>query len=617
MNKEQLALVFTDTESAEAFKKLSKYKLHIRRYVLGIEDDDKGNILLFKNTLTIHDLQKVIKILEDLSPHLQVDSFILNYIKDRNYFINQRYRVGNDIKKRDAGFQSQFELFRNIVNRHIIRPLTEEQMWNAFYMSAMKFVSNFSVPGSGKTATVLGTYAYYKEKDIVDKIVMIGPKNAFGSWIDEFKVCFGITNDEFYLNIHDAKHNTTSKRKYALILESGNTELILINYESLQSLEEELVSLIDDKVLLVFDEIHKIKNPTGQRAAVSKEVSKNAGSIVALTGTPIPNSYADIYNTLNILYREDYKDFFGFSVNELKKADQQQIKTINEKMKPFFCRISKEDLGVPIANDDWIIGNVVTDDENQLYKIIYQTYKNNLFALLVRIYQLESNPKLLMKSIEASDIAAVIDDESYNSSEITIKNYTEDVTMLIDNVKISTKTKATVDLIKRLQTENKKVIVWCVFVSSIRLLEELCMKQNLKVKCIYGEIPLDERLLLIEQFKNGEIDVLITNPHTLAESVSLHTVCHDAIYYEYSFNLVHLLQSKDRIHRLGLAKDQYTQYYFMTNHYTYDNESVSISDRIYKRLKEKEEVMLNAISDDILENVSSFEEDLEIIFKDL
>lgn len=28
---------------------------------------------------------------------------------------------------------------------------------------------------------------------------------------------------------------------------------------------------------------------------------------------------------------------------------------------------------------------------------------------------------------------------------------------------------------------------------------------------------------------NSEYDVLVTNPHTLAESVSLHNVCHDAI----------------------------------------------------------------------------------------
>ena len=63
------------------------------------------------------------------------------------------------------------------------------------------------------------------------------------------------------------------------------------------------------------------------------------------------------------------------------------------------------------------------------------------------------------------------------------------------------------------------------------------------------------RARVIDSFKVGETSVLVTNPHTLAESVSLHGVCHDAVYFECSYNLVHLLQSKDRIHRLGLPQE--------------------------------------------------------------
>lgn len=78
-----------------------------------------------------------------------------------------------------------------------------------------------------------------------------------------------------------------------------------------------------------------------------------------------------------------------------------------------------------------------------------------------------------------------------------------------------------------------------------------------------------------------------------------------------------MLQSKDRIHRLGLDANQYTQYYFIQNFYNYNNEYISLSERIYKRLKEKEETMNNAIENDVLEQQSSDEEDLELIFKSL
>ena len=49
------------------------------------------------------------------------------------------------------------------------------------------------------------------------------------------------------------------------------------------------------------------------------------------------------------------------------------------------------------------------------------------------------------------------------------------------------------------------------------------------------------------------ISVLLANPAALAEGVSLHTVCHDAVYLDRTFTAGQYLQSVNRIHRLGLA----------------------------------------------------------------
>ena len=143
------------------------------------------------------------------------------------------------------------------------------------------------------------------------------------------------------------------------------------------------------------------------------------------------------------------------------------------------------------------------------------------------------------------------------------------------------------------------------------------MKMGIKARYIMGEVELEERTQLIYEFREGNFDVLITNPHTLAESVSLLSVCHDAVYFEYSYNLVHLLQSKDRIHRLGLPEGQYTQYYYLQNFYQNDGEEYSMDERVYLRLLEKEKIMLDAIDNQELEPVYTPEEDLKIIFGSL
>src|SRR5688572_29225655 len=89
---------------------------------------------------------------------------------------------------------------------------------------------------------------------------------------------------------------------------------------------------------------------------------------------------------------------------------------------------------------------------------------------------------------------------------------------------------------------------------------------------IYGDVPAymeDEddsfpsREKIIREFKNkrSSTRVLIANPAACAESISLHTVCHDAIYLERSFNCGQFLQSLDRIHRVGLKKSDKITYY--------------------------------------------------------
>ncbi|MFZ2852118.1 MAG: helicase, partial [Leptotrichiaceae bacterium] len=99
----------------------------------------------------------------------------------------------------------------------------------------------------------------------------------------------------------------------------------------------------------------------------------------------------------------------------------------------------------------------------------------------------------------------------------------------------------------------------------------------------------------------------------LGESISLHEVCHDAVYYEYSYNLVHLLQSKDRIHRLGLKDEQYTQYYFLQQEFDLVNSKINFDSRIYERLVEKEKIMLEAIENNSFEKVFASIEDIDFI----
>jgi SNF2 family DNA or RNA helicase len=230
---------------------------------------------------------------------------------------------------------------------------------------------------------------------------------------------------------------------------------------------------------------------------------------------------------------------------------------------------------------------------------------------------MESNPKLLKEAINPNEFEELLE-EKFDDSGFDYVNHSKDFVDLVNSVDVSSKKIALLALVKKLVSENhRKVIIWCIFVDSINSINNLLSDNNISVKSIYGVTPIVDRTRIINDFKNNGFDVLITNPHTLGESISLHQVCHDAIYFEFSYNLVHLLQSKDRIHRLGLPEDAITQWYFLENVYKWKYSQYSFDDKIYKRLKDKEKNMLDAIENNEFEDPSTSQEDIELIFKDI
>lgn len=601
-------------EETDTFVASSFYKISLKRYV----GDVSLGLVRFKPALTYIDYKRVIELCQREADkrknQLIVSESLKEYIDRKEMNLEIRSRLGIELKGQDSKLLERFHEYEVIVNQGMARKLREKQMWDSFFMCSMKKSANFSVPGSGKTASVLGMYAYLRQKGFVKRILVICPKNAFGSWIDEFKVCFQGIEDLSVFNIHDPRYKNAADRNRALQYEIGGCNLILVNYESVSNVLNSLESIAGQKTLLAFDEVHKVKRVNGEYASNSLKVAQKADYVVAMTGTPLPNTYLDIYNLLHILFPDEYDEFFRFSTGMLRHPRADEMKKINDSIQPFFCRTTKDQLRVPPANPDRLDRLKATGEENHLLDILKMKYKKNKLALLIRILQFESNPEMLLHTLNLKDFEYLVDDND-DIDEIDVADYSDEVKRLIDHCKTApTKFKYCVDLVRTLTEQGKPVIVWCIFVDSIDRIATALRAEGIAAKCIYGEVPLEDRLNILQEFREGKIQALLTNPHTLAESVSLHSVCHDAIYFEYSYNLVHLLQSKDRIHRLGLPEGQYTQYDYLQVFYETDKGTWSLDEEIYDRLRKKEQIMLDAIANRQLEIMPTSDEDLDAIF---
>lgn len=618
LDDEQL-LLDSEPVSTDALRRNPKFKIRCRRYVVG--EGPRGTLEL-AIPANYGDFERIVGRLSDVAEALGTTLNVSEELEARfnamHELAEEHYRAGNEIKRGDPKYADRFAAFAETVNRMMLRPLKDRQMRDAFFLATMARAGNFSVPGSGKTATVLGAFAFLASQNKVHRLMVVCPKNAFDSWRTEWYLCFGdswplaciSTQDEAYRRL------TRKDRQRFIRAQIGTYNLILVNYEAAPGVADELAQVAAHQTMLVFDEVHRVKRVGGKQADAALTIAQDAAYTLALTGTPLPNTYEDLYNFLHILYPHEYDSFFGFTRAELRRAGDEEQLAINNRIQPFFCRTTKKDLGVPPASPDKILEVEADARTNQLVHVLKNHYRKNKLTLMLRMLQLENDPEDLLAELDPYEFRWVLEVDE-DTGEVDVVDYSQDIVDMIHATGLSAKRLRCNRLVKDLVRDGRPVIVWCIFIKSMETLRRDLAQQGIEAHVISGDVVLDDRTRVLDDFRAGRFPVLITNPHTLAESVSLHSVCHDAVYYEYSFNLVHLLQSKDRIHRLGLPAGQDTRYYFLSEGYEQGGKPYSMDREIYERLLEKEQTMLRAIDAELIETQPTTDEDLDAIFAGL
>lgn len=501
---------------------------------------------------------------------------------------------------------SEFEDFKeSLIENMQARRLYTLQMLSAYHMAFAQNACNFSVPGAGKTSVVYGAYTYLKHlpesnPKHVDKLLIIGPLSSFGPWENEYQECFGRKVESMRLI------GGLSKQKKSLYLHGIDTcELTITSYQSVISIKDDLRFFLSrNKVMVVLDEAHKIKNTHGAITASSTlELAEFATSRVVLTGTPAPNGYEDLYNLFKFIWPD--RDVISYNVAQLSNmsanTEDNRVPDLIERISPFFIRVKKSDLNIPPATYKEIL---VPMSEKQ--RVVYDAIENKLMqsfdgdndspylrkirqAKMIRLMQVATNPELLRQSLNG-----MVDDEGsaiIESEEDS--NFISNILQFVENEALNKFTKAC-EIVRDIISQGGKVVVWASFIRNIEKMSQCLSDMGIPSKTLFGATPvetaddesekqMETRESIVREFNsdNSSFNVIIANPFAVAESISLHKKCHNAIYLERSFNAAHFIQSKDRIHRYGLPEGTITTYYYLIS----EN---SIDETINSRLQLKE-----------------------------
>ena len=293
---ENFNINFDETISSRKIMKMSIFLDGIQ----GICVERTGNIFsVFMNGLDKYAVADIIEMLGEKQ----------TFDREAEETVAKLSSVKEKIKDDDLDFNN----FCSFCDEHLRITLRDYQYKSAYLFSLGNGGFDFSVPGAGKTIITYAAYAYLKEKGMVDKILVVGPGNAFNAWFEEYETCFGKEPDFTNLSFETTK----SCQIYLNASGKNHTEISFINFDKLR-LSKDAISnfLTKNKALLIVDEAHKVKNPN---AAVTKsicEITKYANSRIILTGTPMPNGYEDLSSLFYIF--SPFKEIIPYKYAQLK-----------------------------------------------------------------------------------------------------------------------------------------------------------------------------------------------------------------------------------------------------------------------------------------------------------
>lgn len=456
--------------------------------------------------------------------------------------------------------------------RRLTRTLREFQESDVNRLWEMRHGANFSVPGAGKTTVSLALHLRERAARRVDRMLVVGPISAFEAWEEE---CRAIVDPPL----------TTSRWSPS---SARDTHVVIINYQKLASALPDLCRWMSaHRAHLVVDEAHRVKRGNlGEWGRSIMALAPLATRRDILTGTPAPNHPKDLVALLDIVWPG------GAATRMIPRSalrpepPASAMHAMNDAIAPLYVRTTKEMLALPpvtfVPTPPVPMGPVQKD----IYDALLRRYAGLLslddrdadrFARMgeVAMYliQAASSPQLLAAATDpsrsyrfpplaippGSDLARMV--ESYADHEVPSK-IAEACKIVFRNAR---------------QPTPRKTLVWSNFPANLLALET--QLAGLQPALVYGGIPSMEDAGPDVRNREGELRrfredpdclVLLANPAAMAEGVSLHHVCHDAVYIDRTFNAGQYLQSLDRIHRLGLRDDTETRIFLLEAEGTID-----------------------------------------------
>jgi SNF2 family DNA or RNA helicase len=466
--------------------------------------------------------------------------------------------------------------------------LTDFQRRDVAKLWELNHGANFSVPGAGKTRVALALFDKNRSAGLLDRMLVVCPKSAFESWEDEVGLCF--PQNDVRIAVMDSSSPPLA-------------DIVLVNYERLPDCRSALMQWLRQKPsLLVLDEAHRMKlGPAGAWGRVCYALGPCAAKRLILTGTPAPNGRQDLENLFSFVWPGQGRSTVA---NSLADGD---LREASKRLKPLFTRTTKRELALPPVER-----KVRLLELPPLHRELYNALLGQLSGQWKGGEQdMEALGRIVLYLLMASTTPALLATGSSRYEPLPYRvppilpaegSSLADLMRDLPHYELSPKYQEVLAIVANNAAMGRKTLVWSTFVRNLTSLESLL--SGFRPAIVHGGSQ-DRREQLARFRQDADCHVLLSNPATLGEGVSLHQVCHDAVYLDRDFAAGRFLQSLDRIHRLGLAHDVQTRITVLVAKHTLD-------ELVEQRLSAKLDFMGRVLDDEAVLELGDLDEEPSI-----
>ncbi|KAI0652071.1 SNF2 family N-terminal domain-containing protein [Trametes meyenii] len=414
--------------------------------------------------------------------------------------------------------------------------------------------------GLGKTVQIVTFIGYLAKAFECFPALVVVPNSTITNWVREFErwapnlrvvPFYGESKSREIIKQYELFHphpaSGTTGAKY---------HVLVTTYETVTNAKEfaPVFKKTPRWEILVVDEGQRLKSDASLIFKRLKEL--NSFQRVIMTGTPLNNNIRELFNLMNFLDPDEWRDLEALS-KQYEELTDELVKDLHVRLKPYFLRrIKSEVLQLPPKNEV-IVPVSMAPLQKEIYRSILSQNlevlrslaegtgasknsnaltKSNMNNMLMQLRKCIQHPYLVSETIEPRGLSP---QETHDRL-----------------VAASAKLRFLKTLLPKLKARGHRVLLFSQFVIALDVIEDFLLGEGIKYLRLDGNTKQHERQKGMDEFNKPGSDVFIYLLTTRAGGVGINLWSADTvIIFDPDFNPHQVcIPAIARAHRFGQKK---------------------------------------------------------------